>query len=92
MGELSSSGIPCTIIEDLAVGYIMGDVHCVMLGAEGVAESGGIINKVIFDYFWSIRWKKRIPILILVFTFTHLHYFSITDRDIHDCIMCKNVK
>ena len=48
MGELSSSGIPCTIIEDLAVGYIMGDVHCVMLGAEGVAESGGIINKVIF--------------------------------------------
>ena len=59
MGELSSSGIPCTIIEDLAVGYIMGDVHCVMLGAEGVAESGGIINKVIFDYFWSIRWKKR---------------------------------
>ena len=89
MGELSSSGIPCTIIEDLAVGYIMGDVHCVMLGAEGVAESGGIINKVIFG---SVLVYEFCTILILVFTFTHLHYFSITDRDIHDCIMCKNVK
>ena len=46
MGELRSCGIPCTVILDSAVGYVMGEVHCVMLGAEGVAESGGIINKV----------------------------------------------
>ena len=46
MAELRSCGIPCTVILDSAVGYIMGEVHCVMLGAEGVVESGGIINKV----------------------------------------------
>ena len=46
MGELQSCGIPCTVILDSAVGYIMGQVDCVMFGAEGVAESGGIINKV----------------------------------------------
>ena len=46
MRELQSCGIPCTIILDSAVGYIMGQVDCVMFGAEGVVESGGIINKV----------------------------------------------
>ena len=51
MGELRSCGIPCTVILDSAVGYVMGEVHCVMLGAEGVAESGGIINKVGILYY-----------------------------------------
>ena len=51
MGELRSCGIPCTVILDSAVGYVMGEVHCVMLGAEGVAESGGIINKVGIFYY-----------------------------------------
>ena len=46
MGELVTSGIPCTVILDSAVGYIMEQVDCVMVGAEGVVESGGIINKV----------------------------------------------
>ena len=46
MGELQSCGIPCTVILDSAVGYIMGQVDSVMFGAEGVVESGGIINKV----------------------------------------------
>lgn len=38
--------IPCTAILDSAVGYIMEQVDMVMVGAEGVVESGGIINKV----------------------------------------------
>ena len=46
MRDLESCGIPCTVILDSAVGYIMGQVDCVMVGAEGVVESGGIINKV----------------------------------------------
>ena len=46
MGELVTCGIPCTVILDSAVGYIMEQVDCVMVGAEGVVESGGIINKV----------------------------------------------
>lgn len=44
--ELEKSGIPCTVILDSAVGYIMEQVDMVMVGAEGVVESGGIINKV----------------------------------------------
>jgi translation initiation factor 2B subunit (eIF-2B alpha/beta/delta family) len=34
------------MILDSAVGYVMEQVDMVMVGAEGVAESGGVINKV----------------------------------------------
>lgn len=44
--DLQALGIPCTVILDAAVGYIMERVNAVMLGAEGVCENGGIINKV----------------------------------------------
>lgn len=44
--SLTKLGIPCTVILDSAVGYVMEKVDMVMVGAEGVAESGGVINKV----------------------------------------------
>lgn len=44
--ELAKLNIPCTVILDSAVGYVMEQVDMVMVGAEGVVESGGIINKV----------------------------------------------
>lgn len=44
--KLQAAGIPVTVILDSAVGYVMEQVDLVMVGAEGVVESGGIINKV----------------------------------------------
>lgn len=44
--NLTKVGISCTMILDSAMGYVMEQVDMVMVGAEGVAESGGIINKV----------------------------------------------
>ena len=44
--ELRKHGIPVTLICDGAVGYIMEQVDLVLLGAEGIVENGGIINKV----------------------------------------------
>lgn len=48
LNDLKSAGINCTIILDSAIGYVMEQVDFVMVGAEGVVESGGIINKVFF--------------------------------------------
>lgn len=48
--NLTKLGVPCTLILDSAVGYVMEQVDMVMVGAEGVAESGGVINKVIFFF------------------------------------------
>ncbi len=44
--ELEKAGICATLILDAAVGYILERVDLVLVGAEGVCESGGIINKV----------------------------------------------
>lgn len=49
--SLKEFNIPCTLILDSAVGYIMERVDMVMVGAECVVESGGIINKVIELFF-----------------------------------------
>lgn len=44
--QLEAENIGVTVIEDLAVGANMHKVDCVMLGAEGVVETGGIVNKL----------------------------------------------
>ncbi|XP_037081570.1 translation initiation factor eIF-2B subunit alpha-like [Pollicipes pollicipes] len=44
--ELSRAGISCTLVLDAAVAYVMERVDCVLVGAEGVVENGGIINKI----------------------------------------------
>lgn len=43
---LEKENIPCKVIYDSAVGCKMEEVDMVMVGAEGVVESGGIINRV----------------------------------------------
>ena len=45
--ELRKAHINCTVILDSAVGHVMEKVDMVMVGAEGVVESGVIIIKVI---------------------------------------------
>ena len=40
------------MILDAAVGYVMEKIDMVLCGAEGVVESGGIINKVIEKKFF----------------------------------------
>lgn len=45
--SLRDLGIPSTQILDASVGYIMDKIDYVLMGAEGVVESGGIVNKVV---------------------------------------------
>ncbi|CAK4639839.1 hypothetical protein LEN26_020765 [Aphanomyces euteiches] len=43
---LSNAGIPTTVIVDAAMGYYMERANMVIVGAEGVVENGGIVNKI----------------------------------------------
>lgn len=42
--ELANLDIPVRLLIDSAVAYSMGEVDMVLVGADGVVESGGIIN------------------------------------------------
>lgn len=43
---LAAAGIPCTVVLDSAVAYVMDRVDFIMVGSEAVVESGGLINAV----------------------------------------------
>jgi translation initiation factor eIF-2B subunit alpha len=43
---LAAAGIPCSVILDAAVAYVMDKVDFVLVGSEAVVESGGLINAV----------------------------------------------
>jgi translation initiation factor eIF-2B subunit alpha len=43
---LTAVGIPCTMVLDSAVAYVMDKVDFVLVGSEAVVESGGLINAV----------------------------------------------
>ena len=44
--KLMAENIHVKVIEDLAVGVEMQSVDCLLLGAEGVVETGGIVNQL----------------------------------------------
>jgi len=44
--ELEQLGIPCTVIRDASVGFFMEKVDCVLVGAEGLTENGGLVNRI----------------------------------------------
>lgn len=47
VAALEEAGIEATLIIDAAVGYLLERIDLVLVGAESVCQSGGIINKVI---------------------------------------------
>ncbi|CAN7982726.1 unnamed protein product [Ixodes hexagonus] len=81
---LEKRGISTTLIVDAAVGYIMEKVDMVLLGAEGVAESGGIINKI-GTYTMSMCAKeKNTPVYVLAESFKFARMYPLNQRDLPD--------
>ncbi|CZR63436.1 related to translation initiation factor eIF-2B alpha subunit (guanine nucleotide exchange factor eIF-2B alpha subunit) [Phialocephala subalpina] len=46
VSSLRAKGVPVATISEGAVGYAMGKVNLVIMGAEGVVENGGIISRL----------------------------------------------
>ncbi|OXU26483.1 hypothetical protein TSAR_003609, partial [Trichomalopsis sarcophagae] len=82
--NLRDLGVSCTLILDSSVGYIMEQVDMVMVGAEGVAESGGIINKV-GTYTMAICAKEmKKPLYVLTESFKFSRIYPLNQVDLPD--------
>ncbi|XP_055612811.1 translation initiation factor eIF-2B subunit alpha [Uranotaenia lowii] len=80
--ELEAEGIECTVILDSAIGYVMESVDMVFVGAEGVVESGGIINRVgTFTMAMCAREMKK-PFYVLVESFKFSRLYPLNQRDL----------
>ncbi|XP_019864559.1 translation initiation factor eIF-2B subunit alpha [Aethina tumida] len=80
--DLEAEGIPCTLILDSAIGYIMEQVDFIMVGAESVAESGGIVNKV-GSYTMAVCAKAmKKPFYVLTESFKFTRLFPLNQSDL----------
>lgn len=80
--ELEQAGIECTLILDSSIGYIMETIDIVMVGAEGVVESGGVINRIgTFTMALCAREMQK-PFYVLAESFKFSRLYPLNQRDL----------
>ncbi|KAJ8718918.1 hypothetical protein PYW07_016474 [Mythimna separata] len=80
--QLEEAGIDATLILDAAIGYIMEQVDLVMIGAEGVTESGGIINKIGTYSLAVAALELKKPVFVLTESFKFSRIYPLNQRDL----------
>ncbi|KAL7986682.1 hypothetical protein Chor_012965 [Crotalus horridus] len=81
---LKNLGIPATIILDAAVGYIMERIDLVIVGAEGVVENGGIINKIGTNQMAVCAKAQNKPFYVVAESFKFVRLFPLNQQDVPD--------
>jgi len=82
--KLIDAGISSTLIIDAAVGYIMEQINVVLLGAEGVVETGGIINKIGTLTLGVCAKANHKPVYVLAESVKFVKEFPLNQRDVPD--------
>lgn len=82
--ELKKIGINCTMVLDAAIGLVMEKIDFVLLGAEGVVESGGIINKIGTSTIGLCAKMLNKPVYVAVESFKFVRFYPLNNRDIPD--------
>eukprot|EP00042_Codosiga_hollandica_P025278 m.111423 g.111423 ORF g.111423 m.111423 type:complete len:300 (+) comp51820_c1_seq8:665-1564(+) len=80
--ELERHGIPVVPIRDAAVGYVMEKMDFAIIGAEAVAESGGVVNTV-GSYQIAVLCKtSNKPFYVVAESFKFVRVYPLTQSDI----------
>nr|CDS29900.1 translation initiation factor eIF 2B subunit [Hymenolepis microstoma] len=90
--ELTKHGVSCTLIPDTAVGYVMPEIDAVVLGAEAVVESGGVLNALGSCSVAMIACTLRKPVYVLVESFKFLRVYPFNQSYIPDELKWKHHK
>lgn len=79
---LSEKGIPCTLVLDSAVAYMMERVDIVLVGAEAVVENGGIVNKLGTFQIATVAKAFDKPFYVAAEIYKFARLFPLRQRDI----------
>lgn len=79
---LEDKGIPVTMVVDSAVGSIIDKVDKVFVGAEGVAESGGIINIIGTYPIGVLAHNARKPFYVVTESHKFVRMFPLSSDDL----------
>ncbi|KAJ1918083.1 translation initiation factor eIF-2B subunit alpha [Mycoemilia scoparia] len=80
--ELRSLDIPTKVILDTAVGYIIEKVDLVLVGAEGVVENGGLINKVGTYQLAIVAKEAKKPLYALTESYKFVRLYPLNQYDL----------
>ncbi|KAH7337073.1 hypothetical protein B0J17DRAFT_718970 [Rhizoctonia solani] len=79
---LTAAGVPCTVVLDSAVAYVMDKVDLVLVGSEAVVESGGLINAVGSYQAALIAKAAKVPFYALAESYKFLRLFPLSQHDL----------
>lgn len=79
---LTAAGIPCTVVLDSAVAYVMDKVDFVLVGSEAVVESGGLINYVGSHQMAIIAKAANKPFYALAESYKFHRLFPLSQYDL----------
>ncbi|TRY69033.1 hypothetical protein TCAL_01418 [Tigriopus californicus] len=80
--SLDDLGFSTTLILDASIGYILGKMDFVLMGAEGVVETGGIINKI-GSYTIALCAKAlNKPVYVLCESFKFVRFYPLSQEDL----------
>ncbi|GEQ72707.1 hypothetical protein JCM33374_g6394 [Metschnikowia sp. JCM 33374] len=79
---LRDSDIPVEVIVDNAVGYMLHKVDKILVGAEGVVESGGIINHIGSYQIGCLAKANNKPFYVVTESHKFVRLFPLTPNDL----------
>ncbi|KAI0062290.1 nagb/rpia/CoA transferase-like protein [Artomyces pyxidatus] len=79
---LTAAGIPCTVVLDSAVAYVMDKVDFILVGSEAVVESGGLINAVGSNQMAIIAKAANKPFYALAESYKFHRLFPLSQDDL----------
>lgn len=80
--KLRKADIPCEVIVDNAVGYVLHNVDKIIVGAEGVAESGGIINHIGTYQIGCLAKVNNKPFYVVTESHKFVRMFPLAPNDL----------
>ncbi|KAM9841027.1 translation initiation factor eIF2B subunit alpha [Aulostomus maculatus] len=83
-GALRKLNVPVTVILDAAVGCVLEKVDQVIVGAEGVVESGGIINKIGTYQLALCAKAHNKPFYVVAESFKFVRLYPLNQQDVPD--------
>ncbi|RWR95853.1 translation initiation factor eIF-2B subunit alpha-like protein [Cinnamomum micranthum f. kanehirae] len=80
--ELAALGVPVKLLIDSAVAYIMDEVDMVFVGADGVVESGGIINMMGTYHIALVAHSMSKPVYVAAESYKFARLCPLDQKDL----------
>ena len=80
--DLQQKGIRTTLIPDSGVGYLMHTVQLVLMGAEVVVETGGVINKLGSLQVGVLAKTFNVPVYIAVESYKFARIYPLNQKSV----------